>query len=379
MELNSGREILAEMTERRKTRKVKVGGVAIGGGAPIVMQSMVKVETADTRRIIAQIGRLEKAGCEIVRVAVKSPEDADSVKTIRKRIRIPLVCDIHFNYKLALKAIENGADKIRLNPGNIRKPGEIAEVVKAAKHAGIPIRIGVNSGSIAGDYALGIQDPKKGAAPQQLVGAALRYVKLFEDLGFHDIIISIKSSDVISTVESYRRMADACDYPLHLGVTAAGTYDTGIIKSSIGIGALLLDGIGDTIRVSLTADPIDEVIAAKRILSSLGLRKFGPSIISCPTCGRCQVDLKRIVKELEHKLTIHDSRSMNHKPRTTTKRPLTIAIMGCEVNGPGEAAAADIGIAAGKGTGALFVNGKILRRVKEKDFAKELLKEIGRI
>jgi (E)-4-hydroxy-3-methylbut-2-enyl-diphosphate synthase len=337
--------------KRRKTRQMRVGGVKVGGGAPVSIQSMTKVETSNVSAVVSQIKNLKSAGCDIVRVAVKTALDARAVRSIKREIDIPIVCDIHFNYLLALKCIENGADKIRLNPGNIRRPCEIARVVKAAKSAKIPIRIGVNSGSTSED----------------LVKSAIRYVKIFEELDFRDIIISLKASDVARTVEAYREISGLCDYPLHLGVTASGLYDTGIIKSSIGIGALLLDGIGDTIRVSLTADPAEEVIAAKRILSSLGLRKFGPQILSCPTCGRCQVDLVDIVRKLDNELS-----AFSHQ--LSAKKNLSIAVMGCEVNGPGEARDADIGIAAGKGSGVLFKNGKIIKKVKEKDFIKEIVK-----
>jgi (E)-4-hydroxy-3-methylbut-2-enyl-diphosphate synthase len=341
------------MIKRRKTIQVKVGCVKIGGNAPVSIQSMTNTRTSDARATVAQIKRLEAAGCEIVRVAVKDREDAAAISAIRRKIKIPLVCDIHFDHRLALACIAAGADKIRLNPGNIKKREDVVAVVKAAKLAEIPIRIGVNSGS-AGS-----------SEPRALVKAAFSHVKILEAMNFHDIIISLKASDVISTVEAYRQMAKACDYPLHLGVTAAGPHDSGIVKSAIGIGSLLLDGIGDTIRVSLTADPIEEVAAAKRILASLNLRRFGPDIISCPTCGRCQVDLIDIVKKVEKGLK--------------TKKAATVAVMGCEVNGPGEAREADIGIAAGKGSGALFIKGRIVRRVKEKNFVKELIKEIERL
>ena len=360
------------MIVRRKTRQIKVGSVRIGGGAPVSIQSMTKVETADVKAVVAGIEALEACGCEIVRVAVKNTKDAAAIRVIKRKIKIPLVADIHFDHRLALKSIENGADKVRLNPGNIRKKEEIAAVVKAAKRAGIPIRIGVNSGSVI-DRRPQTTDQrpkdKKENAYLRLVKAALGYIKLFEDMDFRDIIVSLKSSDVISTIEAYRKIAGLCDYPLHLGVTASGPYDYGIVKSSIGIGALLLDGIGDTIRVSLTADPVEEVIAAKRVLGSLGIKRFGPEIISCPTCGRCQVDLGKIVKELEFKLT--------PKPYTLNpKSSLTIAIMGCEVNGPGEAKEADIGIAFGKGSGTLFKKGKIIKKVVAKDAVKELLKNL---
>lgn len=347
------------MIKRRKTRQVKVGGIKIGGGAPISIQSMAKIETSNIKEVVPQIKRLEDCGCEIVRVAVKNPNDASAIKDIKRKIGIPIVSDIHFDYRLALESIKNGADKIRLNPGNIRKPEEIEKVIRAAKKARIPVRIGVNSGSVNGGKGQG----------NKLVDAALDYVRLFERLDFHDIIISIKASDVLSTIESYKMIADLCDYPLHLGVTASGTYDQGIVKSSIGIGSLLLDGIGDTIRVSLAADPVEEVVAAKRILASLELRKFGPNIIACPTCGRCQVDLVSVAKELEARLNT----SLKGGSASGGRRPLTIAIMGCEVNGPGEAMSADVGIAFGKNSGMIFKGGKVLKKVSAENAIKELL------
>ncbi len=361
------------MAERRKARKIKVGDVVIGGNAPISIQSMTKVETSNVKAVVAEIKRLELSGCEIARAAVKTIKDAEALREIKRKIRIPLVADIHFDYRLALKAIENGADKIRLNPGNIRKREEIAEVVKAAKKARIPIRIGINSGSVK---AKGVRPLLgRGQTPfgvSTLTSSAMRYVKLFEEFDFYDIIISLKASDVAATVEAYREITKLCNYPLHLGVTASGPYDFGVVKSSIGIGALLLDGIGDTIRVSLTADSVEEVVAAKRILSSLGLRKFGPEIISCPTCGRCQVDLVRVVKDLENKL------SAKRYP-LNAKDSVKVAIMGCEVNGPGEAREADIGIAFGKGSGMLFKEGKIVKKVLVKDAVNELLRSLSTI
>ncbi|MDP2912775.1 MAG: flavodoxin-dependent (E)-4-hydroxy-3-methylbut-2-enyl-diphosphate synthase [Candidatus Omnitrophota bacterium] len=366
--------------KRRKTRQVRVGDVRVGGGAGVSIQSMVKAESADVKAVVSQIKALESCGCEIVRVAVKTFDDADAIRLIKKRTNIPLVADIHFDYRLAIRSIAGGADKIRLNPGNIRSRGEIAQVIRAAKSSRIPIRIGVNSGSVMSrsqaadrrpqtDNRKPITENRKPTMAGHLVDAALGYVKLFEDLEFRDIIISLKSSDVASTVEAYRRIAAKCDYPLHLGVTASGPYDSGIVKSSMGIGALLLDGIGDTIRVSLTASPIEEVIAAKRILSALGIRRSGPEIISCPTCGRCQVNLMKIVSELEKRL---------YAIRYTlyANRFATIALMGCEVNGPGEASAADIGIAFGKSTGMLFKKGKIVKRVKAKDAVRELIRNL---
>jgi (E)-4-hydroxy-3-methylbut-2-enyl-diphosphate synthase len=358
------------MIKRRVTRQVRVGSVKVGGAAPVSIQSMVKVATQDVKAVAAQVKRLETAGCEIVRVAVKDSKDAEAVAAIKRKIRLPLVADIHFDYRLALKCIANGADKIRINPGNMRKREDILAVIKGAKKAGIPVRIGLNSGSI---NVRGNREQVTGNRniAARLVDTAMETVKLFEDNDFHDIIISLKASDVPTTVEAYRKISGLCDYPLHLGVTAAGPCDSGMVKSAIGIGALLLDGIGDTIRVSLTADPAEEVAAAKRILEGVGLRHFWPEIISCPTCGRCQVDLERIVRDLEGEL------SAIRYP-LYAKRGITIAVMGCEVNGPGEAREADIGIAAGKGSGVLFVKGKIIKRLREKDFVEAILAELAR-
>ena len=331
------------------TRQIKVGKVKIGRGAPVVIQSMTKTDTRDVRATVRQIKQLEKTGCEIVRVAVKDFEAASAIKNIKRRIKIPLAADIHFDHRLALLAIQNGADKIRLNPGNIYKEEQVIEVAKAAKKARVPIRVGVNSGSLRGG----------------MVKSALDYIKILEKARFYDIIVSLKASDVVETVKAYKQFARKSKYPLHLGVTAAGPVSTGLVKSSIGIGALLLDGIGDTIRVSLTADPCEEVIAAKNILQALGLRNFGPEIISCPTCGRCQVDLQRLVKELSFRLSVIGYRLSNVK----------IAVMGCEVNGPGEAKDADIGVACGKKSGVIFRKGKVIKKVKEKDIIRELLNE----
>lgn len=336
--------------KRKITRQIKVGPVKIGGGAPISIQSMTKIPTCEVRNTVSQVKRLEAAGCEIIRVAVKTVADAQAIRAIKRKINIPLVADIHFNYLFALASIKSGADKIRINPGNMPRRDDVAAVVKAASKARIPIRIGVNSGSTGG---------------ADIVKPAVKYIKLFEDMGFGDIILSLKASDVLSTLEAYRKISGLCDYPLHLGVTAAGPYDSGVIKSAIGIGSLLLDGIGDTVRVSLTADPVEEVAAAKRILSAVEARKFGPDIISCPTCGRCQVDLGGIVRKMEHAI-LNTRYSIQDKP-------VTIAIMGCEVNGPGEAKGADIGIAFGKGCGILFKKGKFVKKVKAGNAIKELL------
>jgi (E)-4-hydroxy-3-methylbut-2-enyl-diphosphate synthase len=346
------------MIKRKKTRQVSVGNVKIGGNAPISIQSMTNTVTADARRTVAQIKALERAGCEIARVAVKDMRDAEAIGAIKRNIKIPLVADIHFDHRLALQCIRGGVDKVRLNPGNVRNREEILEVVRAAKKARIPIRIGVNSGSV--------KRPGESAG-DLLVKSALKYIKLFESVGFRDIIISLKSSDVVSTIESYRKMSALCNYPLHLGVTATGHYDSGIVKSSVGIGALLAEGIGDTIRVSLTADPIKEIEAGRRILSALGLRNFGPEIISCPTCGRCKVDLIKMVEELEKKLS-----AISYK--LSAKRPLKIALMGCEVNGPGEAREADLGVAFGKGSGVLFKRGKVVRTIKSRDAVDVLMR-----
>jgi (E)-4-hydroxy-3-methylbut-2-enyl-diphosphate synthase len=340
------------------TRQIKIGKIRIGGGAPIVIQSMAKTDTRDVSATVRQIKELEKVGCELVRVAVRDFEAASAIKRIRKRINIPLIADIHFDYRLAILAIENGADKIRLNPGNIHKEEQVLEVAQLAKKKGVPIRAGVNSGSVSG-----IRYQVSGKRLSDLmVKVALDYIKILEKAKFYDIIISLKASDVLTTIEAYRRFAKKSDYPIHLGITAAGPVSTGLVKSSIGIGALLLEGIGDTIRVSLTGDPCEEVIAAKNILQALDLRRFGPEIISCPTCGRCQVDLRSIVNDLNSEL-----RTKNSELRTK------IAIMGCEVNGPGEAKDADIGVACGKNSGVIFRKGKIIKRVKEKHIVKELL------
>jgi len=369
--------LISEVMKRRKTKVINLGSVKIGGGNPVSIQSMLKVKTADTKKAIKEALALEEAGSEILRVAVKDIPDARAIKTIKKKINMPVVSDIHFDIRLAIESIKNGSDKVRINPGNIQDESDLKKVIKEAKNAGIPIRIGVNSGSIPREYRnLGLAE------------YAYRYIKLFERNSFRDIIISLKSSDVAETVAAYKKLAGLCDYPFHLGVTAAGPKEIGLVKSSIGIGALLLEGIGDTIRVSLTADPIDEVVAGKRILKSLGIRNFGPDIISCPTCGRCQVDLKKIVNELQDKLsTIGSTSSPSLEPSRaksrgryslSAKRAATIALMGCEVNGPGEARDADIGIAFGKTSGVIFKKGKVVKKVTSKNAVKELVK-ISRI
>ncbi len=350
------------MIKRRKTRTVTVGNVKIGSDYPVVIQSMAKTDTSDTGATIREIRELEACGCELVRVAVKGMESARAISVIKKEINIPLVADIHFDHKLALEAIRQGADKVRINPGNITDLAGMDRIIDEAGERGIPVRIGVNSGSLPegpGD---------EGDTADRMVSLALRHLEHFRKRDFHDIVISLKASDVVSTVEAYKKMAAECDYPLHLGVTAAGPYVDGIVRSSVGIGALLLEGIGDTIRVSLTDKAVAEVDTAKRILSSLEIRSFGPGIISCPTCGRCQVDLISIVEDFETKL----KRVTGHGSRATDKS-LTVAIMGCEVNGPGEARDADIGIAFGSGKGAIFRKGEIVKTVDADHAVEELL------
>lgn len=347
------------MLKRRKTRTVTVGDVKIGSGYPVSIQSMTKTDTRDVEATVKEIQKLEECGCQIVRAAVKDTESAEALRDIKKSISIPLVADIHFDYKLALLAIKSGVDKVRINPGNIYKDEEVNAVIDAAAEARIPIRIGVNSGSL--------RKSSSGVA-QEMVDAALSYIEIFRKRDFNDIVISIKAADVGTTVTSYRKIAAECDYPLHLGVTAAGLPEDGIVRSSIGIGALLLDGIGDTVRVSLTGDSEEEVHAAKRILSSVGAGHFGHDIISCPTCGRCQVDLVGVVKELEQEL-----KSLSGTSEKSKEKQLTIAIMGCEVNGPGEAKNADISIAFGAGKGAIFRHGEIIKTVETSSAIKELL------
>jgi len=343
---------------RRKAKVIKIGKVSIGGNNPIAIQSMTKTRTCDIEKTVKQIKELEKIGCSIVRLAVRDAQDARAIKKIKEKVSLPLVADIHFNWRLAQDAIDNGADKIRLNPGNIYKKDEVKEIARAAKLNHIPIRVGVNSGSLK----------NRKAHPDAMVESAVDYIKILEGFGFYDIVVSLKASNIIDTIEAYRKIAGLCEYPLHLGVTATGSPYKGAIKSGIALGALLLEGIGDTIRVSLTDEPVQEVAASKIILESLELRKFGPQIISCPTCGRCEVDLVKIVKELESRLSTIDHR--------LSTRPTKVAIMGCVVNGPGEAKEADLGVAFGKREGLLFRKGKALKKISYSDCADILLKEI---
>jgi len=345
--------------ERRKTKKIKVGSCYVGGDAKVSIQSMTNTDTRDVEATLAQIRELNIAGCDIIRCAVPDKEAAEALKEICKQSPIPVVADIHFDYKLALLAIENGVSALRINPGNIGSIEKTKAVVEAAKAKQIPIRIGVNAGSL--EKSILGRDGKPTA--QGLVESALKHVKILEDLDFYDIAISIKSSDVTMMIEAYRLMSTKCDYPLHLGVTESGTPFRGTIKSSIGLGTLLAEGIGDTVRVSLTSDPIEEVKVAKEILKALKLKESGLEFISCPTCGRTQIDLIGIANEVEKRLE-----SIN--------KHIKVAVMGCAVNGPGEAREADIGIAGGNGEGLIFKKGKIIKKVKEEHLVEELMKEI---
>ncbi len=347
------------MIQRRKTRQISVGPVQIGGDAPVSVQSMTKTDTRDVRKTVAQIRRLERAGCEIVRVAVPDEEAARAIAQIKSRIKIPLIADIHFNYRLALMAMAHGADGLRINPGNIGGRDCLKAIVSEAKSRSVPIRIGVNAGSLEKDLLKDFGGPTPGA----MVLSGLRATESMEDLGFHLIKVSLKASDVLRTVEAYRLFSKKSDYPLHVGITEAGKGSGAVVKSAIGIGLLLSEGIGDTIRVSLTGDPLDEVRAGYEILRALKIRERGVEIISCPTCGRCEIDLGGLVEKVE-------------KGVRKVAIPMTVAIMGCVVNGPGEAKEADIGIAGGKRVGLLFKKGEIVRKLKEVDLAAVLLKEV---
>ncbi|MCK8058797.1 MULTISPECIES: flavodoxin-dependent (E)-4-hydroxy-3-methylbut-2-enyl-diphosphate synthase [unclassified Fusibacter] len=344
---------------RKKTKKIQVGDLFIGGDAPISIQSMTTTYTEDVDKTVEQIKALLIAGCEIVRVAVPTLEAARAIREIKKQVSCPIVADIHFDYRLALAAIEAGVDKVRLNPGNIGSEERIKEVVEALKSKRIPVRIGVNSGSVEKDLL-----EKYGApTPEAMVESALRHVRLVEKYGYDQIAISIKSSDVVNTVKAYRLLSEAVDYPLHVGVTEAGTLFQASIKSAMGIGSLLLDGIGDTIRVSVTGDPVQEIRVAKGILASAGVREFGLKIVSCPTCGRCHIGLETLVNEVEA--------ALSH-----ITAPVTIAIMGCAVNGPGEAREADFGIAGGIGEALLFKKGEIIKKIPQESVVDELKKEV---
>ncbi|HSA94922.1 MAG TPA: flavodoxin-dependent (E)-4-hydroxy-3-methylbut-2-enyl-diphosphate synthase [Acidobacteriota bacterium] len=344
---------------RRATRRIAVGGVPIGGGAPIAVQAMTKTDTRDVRATAAEVRRLARAGAEIVRLAVPDRAAASALRGIRRRSPVPLIADIHFDHRLALAAIDAGVDGLRLNPGNIGSPAKVREVVRAAAAGRIPIRIGVNSGSLEKDLLA----QAGGATAAAMVESALRHVRLLEDLDFRLIKISLKASDVARTVEAYRLLAERVDYPFHAGITEAGRLLAGSVKSSVGLGIMLAEGLADTIRVSLTASAVREVSVAWQILQAMGLRSRGATFVSCPTCGRCEADLLPVAARVE-------------KAVRGLRAPLTVAVMGCTVNGPGEAKEADIGLACGRGSGVIFKGGKVLRKVAAARMADELIAEI---
>jgi (E)-4-hydroxy-3-methylbut-2-enyl-diphosphate synthase len=347
---------------RKKTRQITLGNITIGGGAPVAIQSMCNTDTRDPKATLEQIGRLEQAGCEIVRLAVPDADAAKAIGTIRKGTKLPLIADIHFDYRLALEAVNQGVDGLRINPGNIGGRNKVAEVVRACKDRGIPIRIGVNAGSLEKQLLEKYGHP----TPEAIVESAFGHLRILEDLQYTAMKVSLKASDVITTVAAYRLFSKKSDYPLHIGVSEAGTLFSGTIKSSVGLGILLSEGIGDTMRVSLTADPVEEVRAAYEILKSLKIRQRGVNIISCPTCGRTEIDIISLAQEVEKRLTY-------------VREPITVAVMGCVVNGPGEAREADVGIAGGKGVGLLFKHGEILKKFDEKDLADVLIHEVEKI
>ncbi len=347
------------MNPRRASKPIQIGKVTIGGGAPIVVQSMTKTDTRDIMSTITQIRELADYGCELVRVAVPDAEAARAIKEIKKGVSLPIIADIHFDFRLALMALKSGADGLRLNPGNISEPKKVSTIVKAAKERGAPIRIGVNAGRLPK-----AENPDLSIA-QRMVEAALKQIRILESLDFDLIKVSVKAFDVPTTIEAYKDIAEKIPYPLHIGITEAGTPRTGIIRSTVGIGTLLYLGIGDTIRVSLTAHPREEVIAGYEILKSLNLRQRGPVLVSCPSCGRAEVDIVRLASEVAEELL-------------KINKPISVAMMGCVVNGPGEAKDADIGIACGKGSAVLFKKGKKIRTIKEREFVRVLMQEVER-
>jgi (E)-4-hydroxy-3-methylbut-2-enyl-diphosphate synthase len=346
---------------RHQTRVVEVGGVPIGGDHPIVVQSMTTPDTNQVEEVLTQIHRLEEAGCELVRVTVPKPEDAAALGEIKRRIKIPLICDIHFDYKMALAALDHPVDKIRINPGNIGGMDRFRQVLRKCKQKGVPMRIGVNAGSLEREFAMKYGFP----CPPAMVDSALRYIEIAESEGYKDIIVSLKSSDVMTVVEAYRLYAKQADYPTHIGVTEAGKPPYAVTKSACGLAPILLDGIGDTIRISLLGDPVPEIAAAFDILQATGRRVRKPELIACPTCGRLAIDLEKIIAELEQRLA-------------GRKTPCKISVLGCVVNGPGEAREADIGIAAGNGKGVIFRNGEVVRNVLEAEMVEALLEEVDR-
>lgn len=351
-----------EVTHRQDTRPVKVGPFTIGGSNQVVVQSMTTTKTRDVETTVAEIHRLEDAGCQIVRVACPKMEDAQAIPEIKKQITIPLVADIHFDYNMALKAIEGGADKIRINPGNIGSRDKVEAVVNACKAKGVPIRIGVNAGSLERH----IVEKHGYPTADGMVESALSHIKILEDLNFYDIVVSMKASDVDLAVEAYEKAARAFSYPLHLGITESGTQFAGSIKSAAGLGTILHKGIGSTVRVSLSADPVEEVKVARELLKTFGLASNAATLIACPTCGRIQIDLINIANEVEEYIA-------------NIKAPIKVAVLGCAVNGPGEAREADIGIAGGKGQGLLFRHGEIIRKVPEETMVDELKKEVDKL
>ena len=346
----------------KNSKVVDVGGVKMGGDNPVRIQSMTNTKTEDVKATVAQILRLEEAGCELVRCTVPTMEAAHALKEIKKQIHIPLIADIHFDYKLAIAAIENGADKIRINPGNIGSNEKVKAVVDVAKKANIPIRIGVNSGSLEKDKI----EKYGGVTAEGITESALEKIKLIEDMGYDNLVVSIKSSDVLMSIRAHELIAKSTKHPIHVGITEAGTVWAGNIKSAIGIGIILHEGIGDTIRVSLTGDPVEEIYSAKLILKTLGLRKDGVTVVSCPTCGRTNVDLISLANKVEEMVKDID-------------KPIKVAVMGCVVNGPGEAREADLGIAGGIGEGLLFKKGEIIKKVPEEDLLKELKAELDKL
>ncbi len=351
------------MKRKKKTRVIWVGSRPIGGDYPVVVQSMTNTDTRDVAATVAQIKRLEEVGCEIIRVAVPDEEAAQAISSIKRQIRIPLIADIHFDWRLAIAALAHGADGLRINPGNIKGLENVKKVILAAKERGAAVRIGVNAGSLEKD----LRRKYGGATPEALVESALRHLDfIVGELGFENLKVSLKSSDVWTTIEAYRLFAEKSDFPLHLGVTEAGGLIAGTVKSAFALGLLLSEGIGDTLRVSLTRDPEEEIQVAYEILRAVGLRERGPEIISCPTCGRCEIDLFRIAEEVERFARKID-------------RPLKLAVMGCVVNGPGEAREADVGLAGGKGVGLIFRKGKILRKVSEEEILPAFFEEVERL
>jgi (E)-4-hydroxy-3-methylbut-2-enyl-diphosphate synthase len=347
--------------KRHRTREVAIGNVIVGGDNPIAVQSMTTPDTSNLEAVLTEIHRLEEAGCEIVRVTVPKPEDAAVLSEIKRRIKIPLICDIHFDYKMALAALDHPIDKIRINPGNINGMDRFRQVLRKCKGKGVPMRIGVNAGSLEKEFAMKYGFP----CPPAMVDSALRYIEIAESEGFYDIIVSLKSSNVQTVVEAYRLYAKQANYPTHIGVTEAGKAPYAVTKSACGLGPILLDGIGDTIRISLLGDPVPEIAAAFDILQATGRRVRKPELIACPTCGRLAIDLEKIIAELEKRLE-------------GRKTPVTISVLGCVVNGPGEAREADIGIAAGDGKGMIYRNGEIIRKVLESEMVDALLEEVER-